>query len=54
MFTSPESIKAELGYRREKASESGSGASRPDKRSRTVAGRKRRKPGLKAREAWSL
>lgn len=54
MLNSPESIKAELGYRREKAHESRSKATRPDRISRMVVGRKRRRPNLKTRQAWSL
>jgi hypothetical protein len=54
MFHTPESIKAESGYRRQKASESGSRARRTDTSSRTVVRGKRRNPILKARRAWSL
>jgi len=54
MFHTPDSIKAESGYRRQKANESGSRARRTDPRSRTVVPGKRRNPILRARRAWSL
>jgi hypothetical protein len=53
MFHSPEFTKAEVSYRIEKLQGSGS-KKRRLRHHETVAGRKRRKAGLRAKEAWSL